>query len=240
MAGATVGFNAYVVNRLTGASTYRSGTTGSPQLSNDGRLLAFVSPHPEVAGDTNGTSDAFVRNLFDHDGDTMTNDWESFFGLNPEDASDASGDLDGDGATNAQEFADGTHPNGLASATRHFAEGAATSFFDTRIAVANPGSLPAHVLFRFLRPTGAAVTHLMAVPPKQTRKLLVDTLPALSGAEFATLVESDRDMACRLSPNGPCGGRAGTAPGSRPTTRLASPNPGSSSAWQTAKSACRP
>ncbi len=48
---------------------------------------------------------------------------------------DAGGDPDGDGLTNAQEFAARRHPVGLH--TRYFAEGS-TGFFDTSVAVAQP------------------------------------------------------------------------------------------------------
>lgn len=47
---------------------------------------------------------------WDSDGDTMTDDWERKYGLNPVDPSDAHGDLDGDLFTNLEEFLAGTDP----------------------------------------------------------------------------------------------------------------------------------
>jgi hypothetical protein len=47
----------------------------------------------------------------DADGDGMPNAWEIAHGLNPLDASDASGDPDGDGISNLQEYINGTDPN---------------------------------------------------------------------------------------------------------------------------------
>lgn len=44
----------------------------------------------------------------------------------------------------AEELAAGTHPRGMV--TRYLAEGAQNAFFDTRLALLNYGSTPAHVL----------------------------------------------------------------------------------------------
>lgn len=46
----------------------------------------------------------------DDDNDTMPDSFEVEFGFNPLDPSDAAGDADGDGITNAEEFANGTDP----------------------------------------------------------------------------------------------------------------------------------
>ena len=48
--------------------------------------------------------------VLDADGDGMPDDWERKFGLNPGDASDASGDSDKDGFTNLEEFQAKTDP----------------------------------------------------------------------------------------------------------------------------------
>jgi hypothetical protein len=47
----------------------------------------------------------------DSDGDGLPDWWESQYGLNPQNPTDANGDQDADGYTNLQEFANGTHPN---------------------------------------------------------------------------------------------------------------------------------
>ena len=46
----------------------------------------------------------------DSDSDGMPDDWEKAHNLNPNDASDSSGDADGDGYTNVEEWINGTNP----------------------------------------------------------------------------------------------------------------------------------
>lgn len=51
----------------------------------------------------------------DSDGDGIPDRWESKYGMNPLDRTDAEGDLDGDGFSNLEEFAAGTDPMDPAS-----------------------------------------------------------------------------------------------------------------------------
>ena len=74
------------------------------------------------------------------------------------------GDPDGDGLTNAQEFAGGRHPNGLH--TRYFAEGS-TGYFDTSVGVLNLSETEtAHVAIALLNQAGGVVSHRFTLAPR--------------------------------------------------------------------------
>ena len=103
----------------------------------------------------------------DTDDDTLPDGWEARFGLDRESAvgaNGASGDIDTDGRTNAQELAAGTHPSNVAALTRYLAEGSSSSFFETTIDIANPGAQAASVLLRFLRTDGVVITWPVTIP----------------------------------------------------------------------------
>jgi uncharacterized repeat protein (TIGR03803 family) len=135
--------------------------------------------------------------IVDGDGDGLANDWETAYGLDPTSAAGddgAAGDPDGDGVSNAAELAAGTHPRGIV--TQYLAEGATGAFFQTRLALANPGPDPAHVLVRFLTDRvfeGGpwVIRRPLVIPARARRTIDVGTLPGLASANFATIVESD-------------------------------------------------
>ncbi len=62
-------------------------------------------------------SDVYIFNR-EVDADGMADDWETQFGFNPADATDAAQDKDGDGRTNLQEYLAGSLPTG--SVKRYF------------------------------------------------------------------------------------------------------------------------
>ncbi len=123
----------------------------------------------------------------DNDGDGMPDGWETQFGLNPNDPGDATGDVDGDGKTNLQEYLAGTHPNGKFA--RYLAEGSSNAVFSTRIAILNPGNTAALALVRFQGPADAAAPSVITSIPARTR-ITVDNAVAGIG-DFSTVVESD-------------------------------------------------
>ena len=103
----------------------------------------------------------------DSDGDGLTNEWETLYGLDPNSAAGtdgASGDPDADGITNAAEQTAGSHPRGTLK--RYLAEGVSNGFFSTRFAIANPQVATARVLLTFTDTTGRITRHYIAVPAR--------------------------------------------------------------------------
>ena len=106
--------------------------------------------------------------VVDTDGDTLPDDWETKFGLDPNSSSGANGgagDPDGDGVSNSAERTAGTHPRGFER--RLFAEGVSNAFFTTRFAALNLEASPVHVNFRFLRESGSPASHAVTIPPRR-------------------------------------------------------------------------
>ena len=124
----------------------------------------------------------------DTDHDTMPDAWEAFFGLDPNDAADATADPDGDDVTNAQEYATGRHPVGRFA--RHFAEGS-TGYFDTSIAVLNLSATEtAHVSIALLNESGGVTPFQMTLAPRARQSASLNTLLATAAA-VSIVVESD-------------------------------------------------
>jgi hypothetical protein len=75
---------------------------------------------------------------------------------------------------------------------RYFAEGAATTFFDSVFAIANPGDDAAHVTLRFLKDGGATVVHSIDVPGGAQVRVDAKRVPGLAPAPgFSTVIESN-------------------------------------------------
>jgi hypothetical protein len=193
-----------VVLFVRDGTTWEERETVRPDLDGDARYFfaASIALHGQVlavgstgwwmSGDTVTVTE---RSVLDEDEDALPDAWESLFGL-AVDATDSdassTGDPDHDGLTNAQELAAGTHPRGSTSATRYLAEGAIGSFFDTWIAIANPGQERATVLMRFLAPGGWTTASVVEVPALSVRRVHVNDVPGVGPEAFSTIVESDR------------------------------------------------
>jgi len=93
--------------------------SSKPMFAGDGRTLVFQSMASDlVAGDFNDRRDIFIAKLggVDSDGDGMDDDWEvAYFGNL---SRDGSGDFDGDGVSDRDEFLAGTDPTNAGSVFR--------------------------------------------------------------------------------------------------------------------------
>ncbi len=118
----------FVCDRLLGATMLVSanalgvsgnGPSSRPVIAADGRTVVFQSFANDLAShDFNDKRDLFVLKLAgaDTDGDGMDDDWEvAYFGSL---SRNGSGDFDGDGATDLQEFLAGTDPTNSGSIFR--------------------------------------------------------------------------------------------------------------------------
>jgi hypothetical protein len=128
----------------------------------------------------------------DSDGDGLTNEWETLYGLNPNSAAGAdgaTGDPDADGVNNTAEQTAGSHPRGTLK--RYLAEGVSNGFFSTRFAIANPQTSTARVLLSFVDTTGRTTRHYVSIPARTRATVDAADIAALSGASFATTMEAD-------------------------------------------------
>lgn len=151
--------------------------------------LVFIYPVSSGGGGGGGGNPTGT----DSDGDGLPDAWEIQYGLNPNsNAGDdgANGDPDHDGITNLQEFQNGTHPKGFVK--RYLAEGVVNDFFDTQLALLNPGDTIARVLVRLQTDTGTEKSTFLAINPHTRATINTATLRTLVAGSFATLVESDQ------------------------------------------------
>ncbi len=129
--------------------------------------------------------------LSDGDADGLDDRWELTWGVrdyDPAGANGAAGDPDGDGQSNAQEQAAGTHPRGFTQ--RFLAEGATSQFFETRIGVLNPNpTFSSRVQLRYQLDDGTVRTDLVTLAPRSRRTMIPP-----QGAAFSTLLVSDQPV----------------------------------------------
>jgi hypothetical protein len=171
-------------------------------LNEDGSELIFDSDDPDVLPpgvDSNGSTDVFAYDLdrpHDNDADGLDDRWEAATGLSYTSAAGAdgpAGDPDGDGLSNVQEWQAHSHPRG--ADVHYLAEGAENAFFDTRVAIANPGTTDATVVVRFLADGGGSQAAFVTVPSRGRRTLAVRDVSAAPSASFSFVVESDVPVA---------------------------------------------
>ena len=90
----------------------------------------------------------------------------------------------------------------------------ATSFFQTEIGIANPGTLPTTVVTRFLGDNGRTWSGAFPIPARQSRTVIADGRFA---ASFSTVIESDQPVVADRVMT--WGGGYGSPPRPRPRPR---------------------
>ena len=136
------------------------------------------------------------------------------------------------GPVEARALATSTTAGG--SFRRYLAEGIETDQMKTRLAIANAGPADAHVRLTFEQADGATTQIAVDVPARARRTVsIAEHVPALVGASFSTLLESDQPVALdrliSLDAHGvgasletavdQASVRAGTSPKGRPSIR---------------------
>ncbi|MFN8060966.1 MAG: hypothetical protein U0Q12_17545 [Vicinamibacterales bacterium] len=117
---------------------------------------------------------------------------------------------------------------------RYLAEGATGPFFDTRIALVNPGGSDSSATLHFLKADGTSVTQTLTVPPLSRRTVPVDTVDGLSNTAFATVVDADTPLVVDRTMEWGADGSASGAPyGSHAESSL----PGPAVRWYLAEGA---
>ena len=169
----------------------RDGGTGS------GNLKVMVAPN--LAQPASRTTTVTVAQQLktlrqvgdvDHNLDGLFDGWAEFYGLDPAAPLGAPGaDPDGDGRSNLDEQAAGTHPRGTVA--RYLAEGAANAFFHTEIALFNPEATAARVLLRVQPERGGEMAWPITLPSRARRTISTQVLESLTTGAFSTLIESD-------------------------------------------------
>jgi len=146
----------------------------------------------------------------DLDADTLPDDWERQYGLDPASAAGnngSAGDPDNDGSSNQTELSEGTHPRGFH--TRYLAEGAISDFFSTWVGLVNPESQAASVLVRVLSRTGTA-SQLLSLGPLSHRVFDPSSLSGFDRGAFSVVIESDVQVVAERTMTWSAAGRYGS------------------------------
>lgn len=143
-----------------------------------------------------GTRVSITQREGDMDADGLFDAFEMWWGLDPRSSAGengAGGDPDGDGRTNLQEQADGTHPRGFHR--RVLGEGAVSDFFTTEVSLFAPGAESGAAQIRFDLSSGAPCAFAVPMAPRRPAMRSAAACPVLAAApgavDVSTVIESD-------------------------------------------------
>ncbi len=148
-----------------------------------GTLPAAYTPYA-VPADRQPTDDT--------DGDGITDEWEEFYDLDPNDPGDATLDPDGDGKTNKEEVDDNEHPVGTTA--RYFAEGNAFDPFTTWLTYYNPEAADAAINVTYYLDNGVVVHQVLKAAGGARGTINTRDMTALLGHAFGMKVEADESV----------------------------------------------
>lgn len=164
-----------------------------PNLKEGARYYFAVRAYNEsgLISAPSGEVSAVVSDDANNNG--LPDSWERQYGLDSLETTSTSmrnADPDRDGVPNHLEYQRGTHPRG--TEVQYLPEGVQSrTFWNTRLALLNPGTLPAKVIVVFERADGQIVTKPLDLAARERTTVSAATFDQLDGVDFATRVESD-------------------------------------------------
>jgi len=176
----------YVIRWGTQPGTYTSfvdvgnRTTWTIESLQDGTRYYFVLQAYNLAG-LHSEYSVEVSAVVTAAGITL-DDWKRKFAID-----DMNADEDGDGVDNPTEYNERTDPT--VPNRWHLAEGS-TGFFVERLALANPGTVPARVNVTFLRESAPPLSHEYTIDPESRLSVNVNEIPELAQTTVSTVVST--------------------------------------------------
>lgn len=189
----------FVLDRITNAMVRVSqnlngmqpnGASFSSSMDSRGRYVAFASQARNlVPHAVSPISNPLFLASLDLDNDGMHDSWERFFDGSPL-LTGPEFDDDGDGVTNLQEFARGTHPRGRFGASIQIMQEPP----DWGLKLHNQTSRPATAVVRFIDQAGNAASRAFRVAALSSLPIRSGDIPDRPPVPFTAEIESDEPL----------------------------------------------